>query len=116
MKSISFPLLSAVAFLLFCISSLQATPQDQDTVRISLPQFIERGLDRSGQMRYEHGAVDLAENRVGEARASRILPTVNLNTNHGLIPGVYSDRDTLSPNEYYLDPDRSEERRVGKER
>lgn len=103
MKSISFPLLSAVAFLLLCVTSLHATPQD--TVRISLPQFIERGLDRSGQMRYEHGAVDLAENRVGEARASRILPSVNLNTNHGLIPGVYSDRDTLSPNEYYLDPD-----------
>lgn len=56
-------------------------------------------------MRYEQGDVDLAENRIEQARASRILPSVNLNTNHGLIPGVYSRRDTLRPNEYYLDPE-----------
>ena len=75
----------------------------QDTVRVSLQEFIERGLERSGQVSYEHRSVEMAENRASQARASRILPSVNLSTNHGLIPGVRSNED-LPANQWYLDP------------
>lgn len=77
----------------------------QDTLRVSLQEFIDRGLERSGQLDYEYGAVDLAKNRIEQARASRILPSVSFNTNHGLVPGVHSRNDQLDKNEYYLDPD-----------
>lgn len=75
----------------------------QDTLRISLQEFIEKGIERSGQVQYDYGAVRLAENRADQARASRILPSVNLNTNHGMVPGVKSQTD-LPSSQFYLDP------------
>jgi outer membrane protein TolC len=75
----------------------------QDTLRVSLQEFIDRGIERSGQVQYDYGSVRLAENRVKQARSSRILPSINLDTNHGLIPGVTSQED-LPPRQYYLDP------------
>ncbi|MEX1062591.1 MAG: TolC family protein [Balneolaceae bacterium] len=75
----------------------------QDTLRVSLQDFINTGIERSGQLSYEHGQVDLAENRAGEARTARVLPTVELNTSHGLVPGVVSNTD-LPAGQYYLDP------------
>lgn len=79
----------------------------QDTLSISLNDFIERGLERSGQVSYLSDAVDLASNRVDQARGQRILPSINLSTQHGVIPGVFSGVDSLSPNEFYLDPNLS---------
>lgn len=79
----------------------------QDTVRVSLSDFVEQGLDRSGQTSYQETAVDLAKNRIDEAENRRILPNLNFSTQHGVIPGVVSNRDDLSPNEYYLDPNLS---------
>lgn len=77
----------------------------QDTLRINLTEFIERGLERSGQIAYERGAIDLADNRVNVARAQRILPRVDFSSQHGLIPGVVSkDPRNLSPGQWYLDP------------
>lgn len=94
MKAILLPIL-----LILFVPSLAA----QDTLRVSLHEFIERGVERSGQVQYDHGAVDLAENRIGQARAARILPDINLNTNHGLIPGVTSQTN-LPREQLYLDP------------
>ncbi len=95
-----------ILILLVSLSFVAESTVAQDTTRISLAEFIDRGLERSGQVQYEYGAVELAENRVGEARSRRILPSVNLNTNHGLIPGVKSDTD-LPPEQFYLDPNLS---------
>ena len=78
----------------------------QDTLRISLQDFIERGLERSGQVDYLSNAVDLAENNAQQARDQRILPRINLDTQHGLVPGVVSNTER-PPNEYYLDPNLS---------
>lgn len=78
--------------------------QSQDTLSINLAEFIEKGLENSGQVAYERGKVDLAENRVETAKAQRILPRIELNTQHGTVPGVKSNRDDLSEGEYYLDP------------
>ncbi|MEX2601415.1 MAG: TolC family protein [Balneolaceae bacterium] len=76
----------------------------QDTVRVDLSEFIRLGLEKSGQVQYEEGAVRLAENRIDEAKANRILPRVELNTNHGLVPGVVSENPDLPRSQYYLDP------------
>lgn len=76
----------------------------QDTVRVSLQSFITQGLENSGKISYEKQKVNLAENQVDQARAKRYLPTFELNTQHGVVPGVKSQRSDLSPGEYYLDP------------
>ena len=76
----------------------------QDTLSITLPEFIEKGIQNSGQVEYESGKVDLAQNRIKQARSRRILPNLELNTQHGVVPGVESDRQDLSEGEYYLDP------------
>lgn len=86
-------------FLCFVVSA-----NAQDTVRVSLEDFINIGLEKSGQVQYEQGEVRMAQNRVDEARANRILPRVELNTNHGLIPGVVSNDPNLPKGQYYLDP------------
>ena len=79
----------------------------QDTLKINLSEFIETALNNSGQVAYESHEVDKAENRVQQARAQRILPEFRLNTQHGVVPGVVSQRDDLNENEFYLDPNLS---------
>lgn len=76
----------------------------QDTLSINLQEFIQKGISASGQVAYEKGATELAENRVGQAKSQRILPGVNLNTQHGVVPGVISQVPGLSEGQYYLDP------------
>ncbi|MFU8812246.1 MAG: TolC family protein [Balneolaceae bacterium] len=81
----------------------------QDTLRISLDEFINRGIQNSGQMAFEQGAVDLARNRTDQARAQRILPRFDLSSQHGVVPGVKSDSTLPSGNplpqgQFYLDP------------
>ncbi|TVQ05009.1 MAG: TolC family protein [Balneolaceae bacterium] len=77
----------------------------QDTLRVNLSQFIERGLQTSGQVAYEQRAVDLAQNRVNTAQSQRILPRVEFSSQHGVIPGVVSkDPRNLPPGQFYLDP------------
>lgn len=96
--------LITVIFLIVSATVVYLPASAQDTLSITLPDFIERGIERSGQADYLSNAVDLAENSVQQARNQRILPRINLSTQHGLIPGVDSNREDLSPNEFYLDP------------
>ncbi|MDZ7718689.1 MAG: TolC family protein [Balneolaceae bacterium] len=77
----------------------------QDTLFVTLPEFLERGLSNSGQVAYESGKVDLARNRVRTVKSQRIFPRLELNTQHGVVPGVESKRQDLGEGEYYLDPD-----------
>jgi outer membrane protein TolC len=76
----------------------------QDTLSINLQEFIEKGISASGQIAYERGATDLADNRVEMVKSQRILPSINLNTQHGVVPGVISQVPGLSEGQYYLDP------------
>lgn len=76
----------------------------QDTVRVSLEEFIQTGIENSGQIAFERQNVDMAENQIKQANSNRYLPKVELSTQHGVVPGVESDRLDLSKNEYYLDP------------
>src|SRR5690625_6974286 len=58
----------------------------QDTLRVNLAEFIEQGIEKSGMVAYEQRATELAHNQADQAKAMRILPSINLNTQHGLIP------------------------------
>jgi outer membrane protein TolC len=60
-------------------------------------------MERSGQVAYEGRAVDLAQNRRDQVRSQRILPRFELNTQHGVVPGVRSQTN-LPRGQYYLDP------------
>ncbi|TYP95018.1 Outer membrane protein TolC [Fodinibius salinus] len=77
----------------------------QDTVEVSLQEFINKGLENSEKINYEKQKVRLAENKVKQARSQRILPKLELSTQHGIVPGVESDVPGLAKDEYYLDPD-----------
>ncbi len=88
--------------LLFCLPIL--TYSQQDTVEVSIKRFIDRGIKNSGELDFEQQKVKLAQNRIDQAKSNRYLPKFELNTQHGVVPGVESDDPTLSENEYYLDP------------
>jgi len=88
---------------LLCLSALQPA-LSQDTLTVNLQEFIEKGISASGQVAYERGATDLAENRVDMAKAQRLLPNINLNSQHGVVPGVISQVPGLSEGQFYLDP------------
>lgn len=77
----------------------------QDTVKVSLQSFIEQGIANSGQIEYENQKVELANNQVDQAKSERYLPKFELSTQHGVVPGVISQRDDLNEDEYYLDPE-----------
>lgn len=95
-------ILTACSLLLLCLPIIALS--QQDTVEVSLESFIQRGLENSGQLDYEEQKVRMAENRVDQAQSERYLPRFELNTQHGVVPGVESDVPGLSENEYYLDP------------
>lgn len=86
--------------LLFSVS---AEIQAQDTLRLNLSEFLERTMEKSGQVQYERGSVDLALKDADMVRAQRFLPRVEFSTQHGVIPGVVSQLD-LPPGQFYLDP------------
>lgn len=97
-------IVSIFAFLslLFAFQTQQGF--SQDTLSINLQEFIEKGLSASGQVAYEKGATDLAKNRIEMAKAQRILPSINLSSQHGVVPGVVSQVSSLSEGQFYLDP------------
>ncbi len=93
--------------LIIIVFSGSVSLSAQDTLTVDLTQFIERGLERSGQVAYENRAVDLANNQANQARSQRILPRVEFNSQHGVVPGVKSNVDGLPEGQYYLDPNLS---------
>lgn len=92
-------------FIGIFLSAIATGAVAQDTVRVSLQEFMETGITNSGQLDFEKQKVSLAENRIDQANSQRFLPRFELNTQHGLVPGVKSDVPGLDPDEYYLDPD-----------
>ncbi|MGN8224064.1 TolC family protein [Gracilimonas sp. BCB1] len=93
-------LLSLITFL-FAFSSMSVA---QDTLQIDFNTFLNRALDNSGQIKYQQQDVEIAENQIKQAKAQRIVPNLRLDTQHGLVPGIESDRTDLQEDEYYLDP------------
>ena len=98
------PLLQLFLCLTFVLSTMAAIPgKAQDTLQITLGEFITRGLNNSGQVDYNRQDVHLAENNIDKARAQRYFPKFELNTQHGAVPGVKSNTN-LPKDEWYLDP------------
>jgi outer membrane protein TolC len=91
------------SLFIFSLLPINHSLSAQDTLTVNLQQFIERGIERSGQVAYESRAVDLAENRARQARSQRFFPRIELNTLHGVVPGVKSPQGR-PPGQMYLDP------------
>src|SRR5690606_28103476 len=49
-------------------------------------------------------SIDLSQNRLNQAKSQRILPRIDLQTAHGLVPAVKSEVPGLPEGQYYLDP------------
>ncbi|MEQ8523061.1 TolC family protein [Gracilimonas sp.] len=96
------------ARILFSIVSLLLTFSSvgiaQDTLQVDFNTFLNKALNNSGQIKYQRQEVEIAENQIKQAQAQRIVPNLRLDTQHGLVPGVESDRTDLQEDEYYLDP------------
>ncbi len=86
------------------MSPLNARPVTQDTIRIAFDEFVDMATEYSANLDARRKNVNLAENRVQQARANRLLPNLNLTTAHGLVPGVKSMDPSITPGQYYLDP------------
>ncbi|MEP2445991.1 MAG: TolC family protein [Balneola sp.] len=89
-------------FIFFILVSAQVVCA-QDTLEISLRDFIDIGISNSGQIKYDKTNVDLAENRVSSAKDQRFLPSLNFRSEHALVPGV-SSPGNFPEEEIYLDP------------
>ena len=100
-KDLTVAILGGVLGVILISTSLPA----QDTLQIALGEFIQRGLEKSGQVDYQRQNVRLAENQIDRAQSKRYLPKFELNTQHGTVPGVKSNRTDLDQDEYYLDPE-----------
>ncbi len=103
--------MSVVRYLLLLISMLAVSTASlaQDTVRVSLQEFIARGVLQSDELRARKTGVELSDNAIREARLLGFLPRFELTTNHGIVPDVISDSilangSPLPREEYYLDP------------
>jgi outer membrane protein len=91
-------------FLFLLLDSAKATVQQPDTIRLSFPEFVERAMEASQQLKARQRQVNIAETRASEARASRYLPNATATTAHGLIPGVKASDPTIPKDQLYLDP------------
>lgn len=89
----------------FCALSIviASSTYAQDTLKISLQEFIDIGISNSGQIKYNNSDVQLAKNRVRFANDQRILPGLNFRSEHAVVPGV-SNPNNVSEEELYLDP------------
>lgn len=97
--------LAVLPLLLHSPAKAQNNAAPADTVAISLQEFLVKATAHSRELQARRQLVELARNRNAEARNSRIVPSFNLTTAHGLIPGVKSRDDLgLPSSQLYLDP------------
>ena len=104
-NSISFASRAIHAFgLILAINVLAFGPvaAQQDTLRMSWPEFMDRGLQNAAQLDMQQTEIRMAQNQVDKARNKKWFPQIDLRTNHGLVPGVVSDSVR---SKQYLDPD-----------
>ncbi len=93
-----------LTFCLLLLSGAASNLYPQDTLEISLQDFIEKGVANSGQLKYSRTNVQLAENRANLAKNQRFLPSLNFRSEHAVVPGV-SSPNGFAEDQIYLDPD-----------
>ena len=82
-----------------------AQPAAADTVQLTLPSTMQRALEVSPEVDQVRAQQQRATGRYREARASRFLTDISLNTAHSLAPGLDGTAVTAQPaSAYYLDP------------
>ncbi len=91
-------------FLLTLLLLSSRTSFSQDTLRIGFPEFLAIALENSGQMKVVSTKIELAENQTQMARDQRFLPSLNLRSEHAVVPSVDSPGD-FAEDRIYLDPD-----------
>lgn len=103
-------ILGFLAILILFISFIDVNPvKAQDTVKVTLKQFIQLGLQHSDQIKAEQSKINLAKNQIDQAKSMKLLPKLQLVTNHSVVPGVESDSvlsngKPLPKSQWYLDP------------
>jgi outer membrane protein TolC len=75
----------------------------QDTMYVSLQEFVQLGIERSNQLKSSEAKWQQAIQKAEKIGKQRYLPTFSITTNHGLVPGVKSNSD-LPKSEWHLDP------------
>lgn len=80
-----------------------ASLKAQDTLYVTLQDFIQLGIERSNQLKSSEAKWQQAVEKAEKIDKQRYLPTFNITTNHGLVPGVKSNSD-LPKSEWHLDP------------
>ena len=88
---------------LFLLFGLNSYGFSQDTLAISVDQFLEIALANAGQVKMAQNDVRLAENRKQQAADQRFLPRLDFRSEHAIVPGVKSPGDFPDDN-IYLDP------------
>lgn len=89
---------------LFMVASVRAQPRAADTVRVTLPQAIQRALEVSPEVDQRRAERRFASARRDQAQASRYLTDVSINAANSFAPGLKNVPDGTSDNELYLDP------------
>lgn len=90
--------------LFFFILSLNSSVFGQDTLAISLDQFLESSLKNAGQLKLADNDIKLARNRKQYTEVQRFLPRLDYRSEHALVAGVKSPGN-YSEDRIYLDPD-----------
>lgn len=85
--------------LVWC--ALPASLLAQDTVKVSVREFIDIAIENTGQNKVADVNVELSRNRKQMAEDQRFLPSLNFTSEHGIVPGIESD---AIPGQEYLDP------------
>jgi hypothetical protein len=64
----------------------------QDTMFLEYDEFIDLALEQIGQIKAEQVSVSLAQNQVQQVRNQRFLPSLRMESEHGILPSVISPR------------------------
>ncbi len=90
-----FKLLISSLLLLFAAQAAAA----QDTVQVTLKEFIRAGLESSSKVAMDRQDVFLARNKIRQVQDKRYLPTFTLQTAHGLVPNAEEEVLAADPND-----------------
>lgn len=94
-----------IGVLVLLVSPAAAQAPTADTLEISLTEAITSALRASPEMDRRQAQRQFAEARNDQARASRFLTNVSLNTAHSVAPGIEGVPAGTPDNELHLDPD-----------
>jgi len=97
--------LCCVSVLFVLVGPAEAQEPTTDTLRVSLTEVVTSALRASPELDQRRAERQFAEARRHQARASRFLTDLSLNTAHSLAPGLEDVPAEASENALHLDTD-----------